>query len=131
MTLRSTQPLKEINIRNISWRDSCRCVGLTTLLLSCANCLYIWDPQLPGTLWACRGTAITSNRTVCLYIYIYIYIHTHTHTHRILHSYLSQDGTSYVVMHTMYLEQMRALNIKNKVIRFYLFFVTLQNLKTK
>jgi hypothetical protein len=29
-----------------------RCVGLTTLLASCAECLKIWEPQPPGTLGA-------------------------------------------------------------------------------
>jgi len=28
----------------------CRCVGLTTLLPSCADCFEIWEPQPPGTL---------------------------------------------------------------------------------
>jgi hypothetical protein len=32
-----------------------RCVGLTTLPPSCADCLEIWEPQLPGSLWACPG----------------------------------------------------------------------------
>jgi len=32
-----------------------RCVGLTTLLPSCADCLEIWEPQPPGTIWACPG----------------------------------------------------------------------------
>ena len=32
-----------------------RCVGLTTLPPSCADCLEIWEPQPPGTLWACSG----------------------------------------------------------------------------
>jgi len=32
-----------------------RCVGLITLPPSCADCLEIWDPQLPGTLRACPG----------------------------------------------------------------------------
>jgi hypothetical protein len=32
-----------------------RCVGLTTLPPSCADCLEIWKPQPPGTLWACPG----------------------------------------------------------------------------
>ena len=27
-----------------------RCVGLTTLLSSCADCLEIWEPQAPRTL---------------------------------------------------------------------------------
>jgi hypothetical protein len=30
-----------------------RCVGLSTLLLSCADCHEIWEPQPPGTLRAC------------------------------------------------------------------------------
>jgi len=29
------------------------CVGLTTLPNSCADCLEIWEPQLPGNLCAC------------------------------------------------------------------------------
>ena len=32
-----------------------RCVGLTTLPHSCADCLDIWEPQSPGTLRACPG----------------------------------------------------------------------------
>ena len=32
-----------------------RCVGLTTLPPSCADCLEIWEPQPPGTLGACPG----------------------------------------------------------------------------
>jgi hypothetical protein len=32
-----------------------RYVGLTTLPLSCADCLEIWEPQTPGTLTACPG----------------------------------------------------------------------------
>jgi hypothetical protein len=30
-------------------------VGLTTLPPSCAECLDIWEPQPPGSLWACPG----------------------------------------------------------------------------
>jgi hypothetical protein len=30
----------------------CRCVGLTTLPPSCADCLEIWNPQSPGILTA-------------------------------------------------------------------------------
>src|SRR5215475_11945377 len=30
-------------------------IGLTTLLPPYADCLEIWDPQPPGTLWACPG----------------------------------------------------------------------------
>jgi len=32
-----------------------RCLGLTTLPSSCADCLEIWEPQTPGTLRACPG----------------------------------------------------------------------------
>jgi hypothetical protein len=32
-----------------------RCVRLTTLPPSCAECLEIWEPQPPGTLRACPG----------------------------------------------------------------------------
>ena len=32
-----------------------RCAGLTTLPPSCADCLAIWEPQLPGTLRASPG----------------------------------------------------------------------------
>jgi hypothetical protein len=32
-----------------------RCVELTTLLPSCANCFEIWMLQTPGILRACRG----------------------------------------------------------------------------
>jgi len=30
-----------------------RCIGLTTLPPSCADCLEMWEPQPPGTLRAC------------------------------------------------------------------------------
>jgi hypothetical protein len=32
-----------------------RCVGLTTLTPSCAECLEIYKPQFPGTLRACQA----------------------------------------------------------------------------
>jgi hypothetical protein len=32
-----------------------RCLGLTTLPPSCAECLEIWEPQPPGALRACPG----------------------------------------------------------------------------
>jgi len=46
MTLGLNQPLIEM---------STRCVWPTTLQPSCADCLEIWGPQPPGTLWACLG----------------------------------------------------------------------------
>jgi hypothetical protein len=32
-----------------------RCKGLTTLPSSCAECLAIWEPHTPETLWDCPG----------------------------------------------------------------------------
>jgi hypothetical protein len=32
-----------------------RCLGLTTLPFSCADCLEIWEPQPPGILRVCPG----------------------------------------------------------------------------
>jgi len=32
-----------------------RCIGLTTLPPLCVDCLEIWEPQPPETLWACLG----------------------------------------------------------------------------
>jgi hypothetical protein len=55
MALGSTQPVTEMSTRNISWGKGGRCVGLTTLPPSCADCLEIWEPQPPGTLRACPG----------------------------------------------------------------------------
>jgi len=51
MALGLAQPLTEMS----SWGKGGRCVGPTTLPPSCANCLEIWEPQHPGTLWACPG----------------------------------------------------------------------------
>ena len=54
MALRSTQPQTEMSTRNISWGGKGGwCIILTTLPLSCADCLDIWEPQSPGTLRAC------------------------------------------------------------------------------
>ena len=44
----STQPPTEMNTRLTSWDKGGRCVGLTTLPHSCADCLEIWEPQPPG-----------------------------------------------------------------------------------
>ena len=44
-----------MSIRNIYWGGvgkGGRCVRLTTLPISCAACLEIWDPQPPGSLRA-------------------------------------------------------------------------------
>ena len=55
MALWLTQSLTEMSTRNISWSKGGRCVGLTTLPRSCAECLDIWEPKPPGTLRAWKG----------------------------------------------------------------------------
>ena len=55
MALGMTHPLTEMSTRNISWSKDGRCVGLTTLPPSCADCLEIWEPQPPETLRTCPG----------------------------------------------------------------------------
>ena len=61
MALRSTQPLKEMSSRSISWGKGGRCVRLTTLPPSCAvvtksGNLNFLEPS--GPLQACNGTDI-------------------------------------------------------------------------
>jgi hypothetical protein len=52
MALRLTQPLTEMNTRNISWGyKGGRCVRLKTLPLTFADCLEIWELHPPETLW--------------------------------------------------------------------------------
>jgi hypothetical protein len=61
MALGLTQPPTEMSTRNISWVKGGRCVGLTTLLPYCADCLEIWEPQpkeLSGPVQACNGIAL-------------------------------------------------------------------------
>ena len=56
MALRSTPPLTEMSTRNTSWGSKGgRCVGLTTLPPSCADCLEIWKPQPPGPSGPVQG----------------------------------------------------------------------------
>jgi hypothetical protein len=50
-----TQPLTKMSIKNISWGKGGRCVGLTTLPLSFADYLKIWERQPPLTLRVCQG----------------------------------------------------------------------------
>jgi len=54
MSLGLTQPLKETSTRNTNFLGGKggQCVGLTTLPPSYADCLEIWEPHPPGTLWA-------------------------------------------------------------------------------
>ena len=56
MALGLTQPLAEMSTRNLFWgAKGGRCIELTTLPPSCADCHEIWEPQTPGTFWVCPG----------------------------------------------------------------------------
>jgi len=46
-----------------------RCVGLTNLLPSCANCLEIWESQTPGTRRNCLGLS-----RICFRLPFYLYL---------------------------------------------------------
>jgi len=49
----STQPLTEISAscnNSLGVKDG-RCLGFTTFPPSCADCLEIWEPHPPGTLY--------------------------------------------------------------------------------
>ena len=50
-----TQPLVKISTRNIPGGEGGRCVRLTTSPPLRAECHGIWEPKLPGTLWATPG----------------------------------------------------------------------------
>ena len=58
VTLVSTQPLTEMSTRNIYWGKGGRCIRLTLLPPSCADCLEIWKPQSPGNPKTCTGIAL-------------------------------------------------------------------------
>jgi hypothetical protein len=45
-----------------------RCVGLTSLPPSCADCLQIWEPQPPGPLRACLLLPLPLP-TTCVYVF--------------------------------------------------------------
>jgi hypothetical protein len=55
MALGSTQPIVKMSIRNIPGGKVDRCVRLTPLPPSRAECHEIWEPKPPGTLWATPG----------------------------------------------------------------------------
>ena len=53
--LQSTQPITEMSTRNIALGKDGRCLRLTALRPSCADCLESWEPQSPGKPRACAG----------------------------------------------------------------------------
>ena len=63
MALGLTQPLTEMSTRNISWGKGGRCVELTTLPPSCADCLEIWEPH--GPVQGCNEIAFSKAVCIC------------------------------------------------------------------
>jgi hypothetical protein len=59
-------------------------------------CLEIWEPQTPGTLWACN---MPVQGLLHLSLTIHIHIYTHTPTHRHLHTHI-HIRRKYVRLHT-------------------------------
>jgi hypothetical protein len=72
-----TQPLAEMSTRNISC--GVKAARLTTLPLSCAKCLEIWEPQHPKTLTACNcaygccASISTIKNWIVYYYYYYLF----------------------------------------------------------
>jgi hypothetical protein len=58
MALGSTQPLTNEYQEYFLGGKGGRCVGLTTLPPSCADCLEIWDMDPSGPVKACNGVAL-------------------------------------------------------------------------
>ena len=72
MALGSTQTLTEMSIEEYFLRGGGkggRCVGLTTLPASIADCPEVWESHTPGTLRTC-------NRLLQRLFYLYLYPHT-------------------------------------------------------
>jgi len=44
-----------------------RCLWFTALAPSCAECLQIWEPQLPGTPWACIRSVMGGTQSPFLF----------------------------------------------------------------
>jgi hypothetical protein len=59
MALGSTQPLTGVS--TVGGKRG-RCVWLTTLPPSCADCLEIWEPRPTGTLWPVMGLLYSSRK---------------------------------------------------------------------
>jgi len=71
-----------------------RCVGLTTLPPSCADCHEIWEPQRSGTLRACPGPC----RDCFILLNTHTHTHTHTHIYRVIQNYCRDfNNLSYAI----------------------------------
>jgi len=78
MALGVTQPVTEMSTRNISWGKGSRCVGLTILPPSCADCLEIlgastcWNPKCLSRYWflPCCLTQLISGLNVIQSVFL-------------------------------------------------------------
>jgi hypothetical protein len=94
MALGSTQLLTEISTRDIFWGKGGRCVGLTTLPTSCADCLEILYKRL------CNAIVNEYPYKSCLNNKILTKCYYHTIIHQLLinGNFLnSQTSTLYVI----------------------------------
>jgi hypothetical protein len=66
--LQSTRPVTEMITKIIAWGKDGRCLGLTVLPSSCADCLETWEPQSPGKPRACAGQL---QRLLIFYIFFF------------------------------------------------------------
>ena len=69
MALGLTEPLTEMNARIHPRVKGGRCVGLTKLPHSYAECLEIWEPQTP---WKANGIASTYVYYICSFDTVYL-----------------------------------------------------------
>jgi len=65
MALGSTRPPIEMSARNTGGKGG-RCVGLTALPPSCADCLEIWEPQPPASVKASSSLYVDCYTTINL-----------------------------------------------------------------
>jgi hypothetical protein len=50
-----TQPVTKVSTKNISWGKDGRCVLMSNLPISCADCEELWEPHPPGSSTVQRG----------------------------------------------------------------------------
>ena len=98
MALGSTQPLKEMITRCISWSKGGRCVRLTNLPPSCAVVMKSGNLNLlqPNDIRICRTEALTSRRYI-LNIYS-TNIHTEYFKHAAQSPFFSLQNAVYFIV---------------------------------
>jgi hypothetical protein len=111
MALGSTQPLAEMSTRKRG--QGGRCVGLTTLPPTCADCLKILEPQPSGTLKACNrialplhlvGYSVTKeipvSRLIITYIFDMVLHENYNHIHKVFFPIFTNIQYKHYVLET-------------------------------